>query len=177
MEIERVSEAAKGRCEVTLYHGGISGKRPGDILFPSPPHVSDGCPICVARAEGRVCRVWEFRQWLRRIGERGKPVLAQLEDADDMDPIDPPSGAAAVYVTTSLPYARWYAARSQGDLYVVEPCDEPTRSDEDHFPTWTCDSARVVSVVERHVRLRRHDRREMSRLWKAADRAAERGES
>lgn len=162
---------------MTLYHGGIGGKRPGDVLVPSPPHVSDGCPICVARAEGRTCSVGEYRDWLRQFGERGKPILAQLADALDTDPIDPPSGRSAVYVTTSLPYARWYAARSQGDLYAVEPIGEVARSPEDPFPSWTCGSARVVAEVERRVRLRRHDRREMSRAWKAADRAAERGES
>lgn len=70
-------------------------------------------------------------------------------------------------------YARWYAARSQGDLYVVEPIGELLRSDDDHFPSWTCASARVVGVVERRVRLDRRDRREMLRLWKRADRLAE----
>jgi len=158
---------------MTLYHGGIAGKQPGDILVPSPPHVVCGCPVCAARAAGRVCTVGEFRLWAMGLGERGRPILEGLKDADPFDPVDPPTGRQAIYVTTSLPYARWYAARSQGALYTVEPIGEMQRSTEDHFPSWACQSARVLSVVERRVRLDRRDRREMLRLWKRADRRAD----
>ena len=106
------------------YHGGIGGLRPGAMLVPSPPHVTDGCPICVARAAGRVCTVAEYRLWLEAFGERAVPVLRSLSDAKPSDPIDPPSGRQALYITTDLRYARWYAARSEGDLYRVEPVGE-----------------------------------------------------
>lgn len=155
----------------TYYHGGIGKKRPGDVLVPSPPHQVCGCPVCEARAEGRVCTVAEFRLWAESLGERGRPILEGLEGANPLDAVDPPTGRKAVYVTTDWGYARWYAARSQGDLYVVEPIGELERSDEDPFASWTCSSARVVKVVERRVRLDRKDRREMLRRWKQADKS------
>lgn len=154
-----------------LYHGGLAGLRPGDLLRPAPPHVVDGCPVCVARAAGRVCTVGEFRAWLRGFDDaRAAAALRQLEHAEEWEPIDPPSQRQAVYVTTDLGYARWYASRSEGDLYRVEPVGEAQRSPEDHFDTWTCAEARVLGVVERRVRLSRRERRELLRRWKRADR-------
>jgi len=154
---------------MTWYHGGISGMQIGDTLVPSPPHVEDGCPICVARAAGRVVTVGEYRAWLRRQGPSALPVLKMLSDAPDDAPIDPPTGKRAIYFTTDLAYARWYAARSRGDLYEVRPVGAVERSREDAFPTWTAGTAVVSRVVERHVRLCRKDRREITRRWKKAD--------
>ena len=152
-----------------FYHGGIAGLRVGDLLKPSPPHVTDGCPVCVARAEGRTLTVGEYRRWLAQFGERARAVLEALADADDCEPVDPPSERVAVYVTSDITYARWYAARSQGG---VEPLGELTRSATDHFPTWTVPEARVVDVIERRVRLVRSQRRELLRRWRKADRDA-----
>mgnify|MGYP001562941885 CR=1 FL=1 len=172
------------RKSLPLFHGGIAGLQVGDIVRPSPAHVVDGCPVCQARAEGRTFTVGEYREWLATWPpEKAAPVLAALGDAPDYEPVDPPSQRSAVYVTTDLAYARWYAARSQGDLYRVEPSgltlpeEDPREallipSPEDHFPTWTCTEARVVAVVERGVRLVRSDRRALLRRWKAADKAA-----
>lgn len=156
---------------VFLYHGGIHGLSVGDLLVPSPPHVTDGCPVCVARSEGRTLRVGEYRQWLVTLGDRAKPLLSMLADADDAEPMDPPSGREAVYLTSDRTYARWYAARSKGDLYRATPVGRLTRSTEDTFPTWTADSARVVEVVERNVRLQRAERRALLRAWIRADAA------
>jgi len=152
-----------------LFHGGVSGQKPGDILIPYPPHKVCGCPICEARSEGRVCRIWEYREWLAGFGDRGESILKMLEGANPMDPIDPPSEKSAVYVTSSVMYARWYAARSKGDLYEVEPIGDVERSDEDGFASWTCQSARIVRVIERKVKLTRKDRREILKKWKKVD--------
>lgn len=159
-----------------LYHGGRAGLVVGEMIVPAPPHVEDGCPVCVARAQGRTLRVGEYRAWLRTLGPRAEPVLAALEGADDFEPVDPPRAKAdAVYVTSDLAYARWYAARSRGDLYRVVTVGPAERSPEDHFPTWTAPAARVVRVIERMVRLQRRDRRALLRRWKKADEIAARG--
>lgn len=158
---------------IAYYHGGIAGLHPGDTLRPAPPHVVDGCPICVARAEGRALTVGEYRIWLNEQQHPGaRKVLAMLADANDWEFIDPPSERKAVYLTTDLEYARWHAARSQGDLYQVRPAGEISASTEDFFPTWTCAEATVERVVERKVRLCRKDRRAMSRRWGKAERDA-----
>jgi hypothetical protein len=156
---------------MAFFHGGIAGLVAGGRLVPSDPHVEDGCPICEARASGRTATVGEYRQWLHHQGPRAIPVLKMLADAPDSAPMDPPSSKRAVYISTDLAYARWYAARSRGDLYEVRPLDVPARSGEDPFPTWTVAEAEVVRVIERGVVLRRQDRRELSRRWRKADRA------
>lgn len=152
-----------------LYHGGIKGLRIGDELIPAPPHVEDGCPICVARSEGRVYTVGEYREYLQQFGEQSAPVLKMLDGEPDFIPIDPPSVREAVYLTSDIAYARWYAARSKGDLYRVEPIGATTESTEDPFPTWTAPKARIVEVVERGVRLVRSERRSLFREWGKAD--------
>lgn len=153
-----------------LYHGGLPGLKPGDLLKPAPPRVEDGCPCCVARAEGRVFTVREARAWaLEFPPAKRDQMLRALEGVDPDAPFDPPTGDQAVYVTTDVGYATWYAARSRGDLYRVEPVGEAVRSTEDHFPTWKCSGARVVAVVRRGVTLTRRDRRELERRWKKAD--------
>jgi hypothetical protein len=119
----------------------------------------------------------EWREWMREMAV-GAPahkramIAAALEDTADVPPwatMDPPSGKEAVYITTDLAYARWYAAKNSGDLYEVEPVGRRERSDEDPFPTWTVPSATIVRVIERGVRLVRSDRRALKRRWKKAD--------
>lgn len=157
----------------TYFHGGKAGLRVGDLLVPSPPHVNDGCPVCVARAAGRVCTVGEYRAWARLLG--ATQVLDALAGADDDAPMDPPSAERAVYITTAREYATWYAAvRGHGDLYRVEPCSEPVQSPEDNFPSFTVAAARVVEVVRRNVHLTRRERRHLQRLWAKADARARR---
>lgn len=154
------------------YHGGFPGMQPGDQIEPAPPHVVDGCPVCVARAEGRIYRVGEYRQWLATLPnqEGARLVLQQLEGADDREPVDPPSKPDRVYITSYHDYARWYAARSRGDLYEVQPDGNIEESDEDNFPSWTSGSATVTRVVERRVMLDRKDRRKLMREWDKRDR-------
>jgi hypothetical protein len=83
--------------------------------------------------------------------------------------MDPPSGREAVYFTTDYQYARYYAAKSKGDLYEVEPIGPREASLEDPFPSWTSNTARVLRVLERRVFLVRSDRRALRRRWKKAD--------
>lgn len=156
---------------IRYYHGGKAGLKPGDLLIPSPPHVNDGCPVCVARDRGRTVTVGEYRAWLRAKGPAAARVLAELEGADDAEPIDPPSGRHAVYITTDEDYALWYAARSRGDLYRVVPVGPLDPSPEDNFPSWTCRAALVAEVVKRKVRLRERERRRISHRWQLADSA------
>lgn len=157
---------------MTWFHGGIPGLEVGGVLTPAPPHVTDGCLVCVARAEGRTLSVGAYRAWLQRFGDRALPLLEQLEGVPDDAPMDPPSAEQAVYITRHLGYARWYAARSgHGDLYEVEPLTPATPTREDHFPSATCDRAVVVGVVQRSVRLTRQQRRELSREWEKRDRS------
>lgn len=152
------------------YHGGKAGLNPGDLLIPSPPHVDDGCPICVARRDGRSLTVGEYRAWLAPFGGRSRSILDMLGNAPDAALIDPPSKHKAVYITTDHAYARWYAARSRGDLYVVQPIGDVIPSEEDSFPSFVVGSARIRSVIERDVRLDRRDRRALDRRWARADR-------
>jgi len=159
---------------MTFYHGGKAGLAIGDAVVPAPPHVEDGCPVCVARREGRTLTVGEYRRWLQQFGPKAEPVLNILRDAPDWAPVDPPSARQAVYVTTSLEYAMWYAARSRGDLYQVKPIGELEPSPEDHFPTFTVSRAVVVAVLRRAVALNRTERRRILHLWKKADARAAR---
>lgn len=152
-----------------LWHGGIAGLAPGGLLRPSPPHVEDGCPVCVARAAGRACTVGEFRDWLvRSTSPRAAQILARLRGVPAAEVIDPPTPKRAVYVTTDRDYATWYAARSgNGDLYEIAPIGALSPSTDDHFPTWTCASAQVVAVVRRRVRLSQRERRRILQRWPA----------
>ncbi len=128
-----------------------------------------GCPVCEARAVGRTVTVREYRAWLRAQGPRAAAALRLLADAPDDGPIDPPRAHEEVYITTDYGYARWYAARSQGDLYEVRPVGAYAPSPEDGFPAWRAAAAAVVRVLERGVRLTRRDRREMLRRLKRVD--------
>ena len=160
-----------------LFHGGIRDLEVGDPLLPSDPHVQDGCPICEARAAGRVCTVGEYRAWLyRQGGPHADRVLRALAGVSPLAPMDPPSEVQAVYVTTDRRYARWYAARAgYGDLYRVVVDGALTPSRTDHFPSWTCARAIVVEVLERGVVLDRRFRRDLDRAWKKADTMAVKG--
>lgn len=158
------------------YHGGIRNLNPGDLLVPSPPHVTDGCLLCVARAEGRTVTVGEYRRWLMQFGDQALPVLKALAGEMDGAPMDPPSARDAVYLTASLEYATWHAARSgHGDVYEVDPIGEIRESAEDNFPTVTAPKARVLRVVRRRVFLTRPERRQLMRAWGKRDRLARAG--
>lgn len=163
------TKCSPGACrniERPLYHGGFAGLSIGDWIEPAPPPVFDGCPVCVARAEGRVYTVGEYRCYLADFGDRAKPILDMLEGEPDYLPVDPPRAHEnSVYVTSSHDYARWYAARARGDLYEVEPLEPSEQSGEDVFPTWVASRALVVRVVERNVRLDRKFRRALFREW------------
>lgn len=130
-----------------LFHGGVPGLRPGDLLVGGSSRRShDGCPFCEARA-------------------RGEGVIIDGHVVDG-----PSSYPDRVYVTTDRCYGRFYASLyGYGDLYRVEPVGEMVPSAEDHFPTWTVAQARVRSVVERAVLLSRSQRRQMLKRWTAAD--------
>jgi hypothetical protein len=159
---------------VSWFHGGVRGLKPGDTLVPSSPHVMNGCPVCVARQEGRALTIGEYRVWLRSLGDRARPILAKLEGVDDREVIDPPSEREAVYITRELLYATWYAARSgHGDLYEVEPIGEIDASATDHFRSAMVGSPRIVRVLRRSVHLTRRERREIERAWRKADERAE----
>jgi hypothetical protein len=154
------------------YHGGKAGLQVGDTVCVAPPHVEDGCPICIARAQGRTFTVGEYRLWLLAQGDdvNARRLLNMLEGADPASPMDPPSGKPGVYVTTDRLYATFYASKARGDLYRVEPTRPLQPSTEDHFPTWVTSYATVVEVLQRHVTLSRKERRELLRRWKKADR-------
>ena len=120
-----------------LWHGGVPGLRPGDLITPDPnrtEHLVDGCPTCEARRAGT--------------------PLAE----DDNDP-------TLVYVTTDREYARVYASGwPRGDLYRVEvdtPLPEPT--DNDAAPSWAVPAARVLAVYDRAVTLSRSQLRAIAR--------------
>lgn len=161
---------------MTWFHGGKAGLSVGDLVVPAPAHVEDGCPICEAKREGRCCTVGEYRRWLRRFGQRAEPVLLKLSGVPDDELMDPPRAASdGVYLTSSLEYATWYAARSgHGDLYQVRPEGELKPSPEDHFPTVVAERAIVVAVLRRAVTLTRTERRRIEHAWKKADARVER---
>ena len=127
-----------------LWHGGVPGLRPGDLITPGHRRLGiTGCPICAGR------------------------------DAGNTDQIDPPSRHPdKIYLTTSREYARFYAALSRGDLYRVSPVGPVQRSAEDTIATYMASSARVVAVYARAVTLTWSQRRALHREWKAADEAA-----
>lgn len=168
---------------MSFYHGGIPGLKVGDAVLPAPPHATDGCPICLARSEGRTYTIGEWREWMSGLlptlpahkAATARAALAEIDGVPDAAPLDPATGRPdRVYLTSHLPYARWYAARSRGDLYQVRPIGQLERSPEDTWESWTAPSAVVVKVVECDVRLVRRDRRYLMREWTKRDRLAER---
>ena len=137
----RVSVVCGDALALRYFHGGKPGLVPGDYVLPSPTHFIDGCPICQAVKDGRAT---PFEQ--------------------------PNAEPDHVHVTTDREYARFYASKYiRGDLYVVEPEGELSLSRADHFPTWTCERARVVSVFAHFVELTPRQRTTLLRRWKRAD--------
>lgn len=152
------------------YHGGVPKLHVGDLVVPSPPHMTDGCYLCVARSEGRTVTVGEYRAVVQGYGVKGEALLRMLEGEPDDASMDPPNQRPGVYITTSTEYATWFAARSgHGDLYQVKPIGPMEASDEDHIPSFIVGSARVVKVLRRTVWLTRKERRHLQRMWTKAD--------
>jgi hypothetical protein len=133
-----------------LWHGGVPGLKPGDLITPGHERKAHpGCKFCEARAVEAAG------------GER--PVLDPLSRHQDR-----------VYVTTSREYARHFASLwGRGDLYRVEAVGEVIASSEDTIATWTTSAARVLAVYARAVALTWGQRRALQREWAAADLRAE----
>lgn len=135
---------------VRYFHGGIPDLNRGDLIKPHPPRIVDGCPICVARAAGKNLTV---------------PGLGVVDPAT--------KHPDRVYVSTDRDYARFYASKFWlGDLYVVEPVGDVVASVEDPFPSFTCEGARILSIVSRAVRLTDRQRTTLTNKWKRRDEAA-----
>lgn len=132
---------------IRLFHGGIAGLNPGDLIEPGHGRKHhDGCPWCEARA-------------------RGEAHLG----------IDPLAEAGRVYCTTNRLYAKHYASLwGRGDLYTVEAVDFMVSSQEDTIESFKAPALRVLSVLERAVLLCPSERRRLLREWTAADEAADR---
>lgn len=121
-----------------LFHGGIPGLKPGELIVPSPYHIVDGCEICAAKAAGQ------------------QPII----DGINVDPLT--ERTDRVYLTSDREYARWYASKyPRGDLYVVEPLGDVEPSTEDPFDTWCAPSARVTGIYDRYVQLTWPQRRRL----------------
>lgn len=132
-----------------LWHGGIPGLRPGDLIEPGHDRrAHEGCPWCEARtgqAQGGP-----------------QPVIDALAREK-----------GRVYMTTDREYARHYASLwGRGDLYRVEPVGDLRRSEEDTVESWTAPAARVLAVYDRAVLLTWSQRRALLRRWTAADELA-----
>lgn len=135
---------------MTYFHGGIPGLKPGQLITPHEPNVVDGCRVCAMKAAGQQPRV------------PGLGVVDPLTARPDR-----------IYITTDREYARFYASKyPRGDLYTVEPVGDMEPSTEDHFPSWTCEAARVRHIYDRYVQLTPGQRRSLLRRWTAADIAA-----
>lgn len=126
-----------------LYHGGVPGLKPGDLIQPGHTRQTmDDCPICRMREEQGV-------------------------DA----PFDATHHPDSVYCTPVRLYARYHAGLyGHGDVYQVTPIGDLTRSSEDTIESYRCGLLRVVRVVEARVELTWKDRRRLDRLWANADR-------
>lgn len=130
-----------------LWHGGKPGLRVGDVIVAGERHYVDGCEICASKARGETFR---------------------LPNGAAVDPVNAHEGR--VYMTDDRAYGRFYASKYPlGDLYRVEPVGEAVRSDEDPFPTWHAESATVVAIGERAVRLTPAQRRTLLNRWRRAD--------
>lgn len=140
--------AVTGGEGLRLWHGGVPGLRPGDLIEPGRERRHhDGCPFCEARRA--------------QAAGLGVPVLDGLAEHPDM-----------VYLTPVRDYARHYASLwGRGDLYRVDPVGDVVRSTEDTIETWMAPAARVVSVPERAVLMTMTQRRRLERIWTAADHA------
>lgn len=132
-------------ARLRLFHGGIDGLRPGDLIEPGHRRKHHaGCPWCQARAAGGA-----------HLG------------------MDPLAEAGRVYCTTNRVYAKHYASLwGRGDLYAVEPVDWMVTSTEDTIESFKAPALRVLAVLERAVLLTMSERRRLYREWTAADTAA-----
>lgn len=127
-----------------LFHGGVPGLRPGDLIEPGHTRKAhDGCAWCASRAA----------------------LTPQLDGL--------PLHEDRVYLTPERSYARYYASLyGRGDLYQVEPIGPLQRSTEDTVETWTAPAASVIVAVDRAVLLTMGERRRLHRAWGAADTSA-----
>lgn len=121
-----------------LFHGGVAGRKVGDIIEPGHHRlkVVDGCPVCEAHASG------------------------------ENHPLEPATPPERVYATADKEYARWYASKAVlGWIYVVCPIGDLHLSDEDHFLSYWADTFKVVSIYERAVSLTMCQRRRLFIRW------------
>lgn len=121
-----------------LYHGGIPGLRPGDLIQPghNRDHQHDDCPICRKRRE---------------------------QGADAPEGTQHPE---TVYCTTNRLYAKTYASLyGRGDVYQVEPIGPLTPSTDEGDPegSYRCPLLRVKRIVDVRVTLTMKERRRLAR--------------
>jgi hypothetical protein len=130
------------RLNVAVYHGGVPGLKPGDLLVPGHARKHHaGCKWCEARAKGEAY-----------MG------------------LDGPSQVEGIYMTPERLYAKYHASLyGYGDLYRVEPVGEFQISTEDSWPTLIAPEALIISVYDRAVRLTDTERRRLDREWRKWD--------
>ena len=124
-----------------LFHGGVRGFWPPQILRPDMAHhrFVDGCPDCELHKHG-----------LSRPGG------------------DPATPHGWIYATSDRDYARWYASRAvKGWLYEVELRGEHELSTEDppQFQTWRARDLIVRHVLEKNVVLTMDERQRLFIRW------------
>lgn len=123
-----------------LYHGGVPGLKPGDLIEPghSRDDRHDDCPLCRMR---------------RDMGaDAPTPVGTRRSDM--------------VYCTTDRLYARLYASLyGRGDVYQVEPVGPlvPSTDEGDPEGSWRCRLLRVKRIVDVAVTLSMKERRRLAR--------------
>lgn len=120
-----------------LYHGGVPGRRVGEVLLPghAEHRFVAGCPTCEAHRRGE-----------------SSPLS------------DPATPAEWVYASEDRSYARWYASRALGGtLYRVrlEGGVEPSVEDPPQFRAWRGHRAVVLQVLEVRIVLTHHQRRQL----------------
>lgn len=123
-----------------LYHGGVPGLKPGDLIQPghSRDDIHDDCPICRQR---------------RELGEDAPEGTRHPEN---------------VYCTTDRLYAKLYASMvGQGDVYQVEPVGPLTPSTDEGDPEgcYRCPALRVKRIVDVRVTLTMKERRRLARRY------------
>lgn len=123
-----------------LYHGGVPGLKPGDLIEPghSRDDKHDGCPICRERRE------------------RGAEAPGGTQHPE------------TVYCTTDRWYAKLYASvYGRGDVYQVEPVGDlvPTTDEGDPECCYRCPALRVKRVVDLRVTLTMKERRRLARRY------------
>ena len=125
-----------------LFHGGVPGLQPGQLIEPGHDRRHhDGCPWCEARAQGGA--------------HQG---------------IDPLALPGRVYATSHRLYARHYASLwGRGTLYRVTGIGDGQRSTEDTIESWHFPALRVEAVLDRAVLLTMSERRRLFKEWGDAD--------